>query len=193
MFNLFKVFKKENKREINDIIYWQNAVYAVLTYINSENHNIVGGIKTNKKEAKNMQKRLLRWWNVNNREELINMIESLKGDGHNKQFVDIALDFQIPKYIHKQDFIEQELIYAKEGAEDIVLFVYDTWQKERKDKDEPIIAWDLGRAIYLCHAGYVSNYFGYEEALDMALELSLVLQSKFESWDEMFESYLDGY
>lgn len=193
MFNFFKNLFSKKQREIDDSIYWQNAVYAVLTYINHENHNLVGGLEKNKFNSKDMKNRLLKWWSVNNRQELIDMIESLKEDGHNKQFVETVLDFEIPKYIYKEEFIKEALPYAKKGYEDLVLMIYDIWQKDRKSKSEPIIAWDLTRAIYLCHAGYIADYFEYTEALDMALEIALVLQSKFDSWDQMFESYLDGY
>lgn len=197
MFDFFKKLLKKNEaeisvREIDDVIYWQNAIYAVLTEMNYEDIYVIGGIVKDKKESKNMQKRLLKWWGVNNRQELLDMIESLKEGLHNEHFVQHAIDFQMPKYIHREDFIENELQYAKEGSEELVLFIYDVWQKDRKSKDEPIIGWDLGRAIYLCHAGYVADYFEYTEALDMALEICLTLQSKFNSWDEFFESYLDG-
>lgn len=181
------------KREIDDVIYWQNAIYAVLAYINSENYNVIGGIVKSPEEAKNMQERLSRWWGVKNRKELLDTIEGLKEDGHNKEFVEIVEDFEIPKYMFKNDFIEERLNGVSNDFDELLVTMYDIWHKDRKNKFEPIIAWDLGRALYLCHAGYVADYFEYTEALDMALELALVLQSKFDSWDEFFENYLDGF
>lgn len=57
------------------------------------------------------------------------------------------------------------------------------------DKD----AWDYCRAMQVIQEAYLSGYFTETEKLDMMLDVALAIQSSYSSWDEMTESYLDGY
>ena len=40
---------------------------------------------------------------------------------------------------------------------------------------------------------YIAGYYSKEEALDKSLEIGKELQTKFDSWDSMTDSYLAGY
>lgn len=54
-------------------------------------------------------------------------------------------------------------------------------------------AWDYSRAISNLGFYYQVGYYTQEEALDKALEIAKIIQTRFDSWDSYNQSYLAGY
>ncbi|WP_250278276.1 DUF1266 domain-containing protein [[Clostridium] colinum] len=182
-----------NEKNISDVIYWQNATYAILTTINHQDVRVISGYEKNDKNKKIVKDLIEKWWGIYNRKDLLEMIEKLKNGLHNNDFLETIEQLGIKECKSKDEFILKILPQYKEESHNLFLIMYDIWQKNKKYGDEPIIAWDFSRAIYLCHEGYVVDYLSYEEALSMALELCKKLQAKFNNWDELIFNYLDGY
>lgn len=192
--SIFSKFFKFNKNiQIDDVIYWQNITYAILTTCNNYNIKIVGGCKKTTINTKVTQKLLIEWWSINNRQDLLNMIEKLKNGLHNNFFLENINEVNIPYYRTKEEFILNEFKNFKQEAHPFLTMLYDVYNKNINYKNTPIIGWDLSRAVYLAHAGYVCGYVTYEEALDMGLEICKTLQNRFNSWEQMIFNYLDGY
>lgn len=184
-------------RKIDDNIYWQNGTYAVLTKLNFQNIKLVGG-KKKPFLKQSIRETLANAWSIYNRNDAIQTIESLKSGMHSAPFLDNVNELNIKNYEYREDFIKNELNKYPEDIHKSILHIYDIWHKNKLQKnnvkeEDIIFAWDLCRAVYICHTGYLANYFTYQEALDKGLEICLLLQSKFNSWEEMFFSYLYGY
>lgn len=54
-------------------------------------------------------------------------------------------------------------------------------------------AWDYSRAVSNLGLYYQAGYYTETEALDKALEVARVIQTRFTNWDAYNQSYLDGY
>lgn len=54
-------------------------------------------------------------------------------------------------------------------------------------------AWDYSRAMSNLGFYYRAEYYTEAEALDKSLELAKVIQTRFSSWDQFVNSYLEGY
>jgi len=54
-------------------------------------------------------------------------------------------------------------------------------------------AWDYSRAVSNLGLYYRAGYYKETEALDKALEVAKIIQTRFDSWDSFNQSYLDGY
>lgn len=64
---------------------------------------------------------------------------------------------------------------------------------DRPKSDKNIAAWDFCRHISLCGEGYLAGYFTAEEAWQYIMPVAKKMQSEFSSWEEMADSYLEGY
>lgn len=69
------------------------------------------------------------------------------------------------------------------------------WTKELWTKwgRKGIRAWDLCRAAALSQWGYTAGYLTYEEALGFTRPAAEELAKTFESWDQVYENFLEGY
>lgn len=54
-------------------------------------------------------------------------------------------------------------------------------------------AWDYSRAVSNLGNYYLAGYYTETEALDKALEIARIIQTRFDSWDSYNQSYLVGY
>ena len=56
-----------------------------------------------------------------------------------------------------------------------------------------IDGWDYCRAMNLLSFYYLAGYYTEQEALDKSLEIAQTMQPLFDSWDDLMESYMNGY
>ena len=69
------------------------------------------------------------------------------------------------------------------------------WTKALSKKwgEAGIRAWDLCRAAALVQWGYTAGYVTYNEAMELLEPAAEELAEKFQSWDEVYENFLEGY
>ena len=67
----------------------------------------------------------------------------------------------------------------------------DAWSAKWGDKG--IIAWDLCRASNVLQWGYTAGYITKDEALAMGQDAVAAAVEAFDSWEELYDNYLDGY
>lgn len=53
--------------------------------------------------------------------------------------------------------------------------------------------WDLCRAMQLLACAYLANFYERDELNRMSLEIAIIIQGLFESWDDLIQSYLTGF
>ena len=176
-----------------DTVLWFNATYAPLTYSNRMDWRLAGGLSRtyyNENLTKNLLKQS---WDVVDRESAIETIEWLKEEGHRKTYREYLEELEQLGMLDLDVnvFLDTLVNTEMEGALYRYVIVYYLYQ-EGMDEDV-IAAWDLCRINQLCGDYYVCGYMTYEEAMDISLENSLVLQEKYSSWDDLMDSYLLGY
>jgi len=125
-------------------------------------------------------------WGITDRESLIDTVWQMTFFGHNLQFVTTAAMLDA---LPDGDY--QEIVDAAEGMEKY-MFPY-TKQLCDKWGTTGIIAWDLFRMSNLVQWGYTAGYITYPEALALLEPAATVLQESFDSWEDAYENYLDGY
>lgn len=176
-----------------DTVLWFNATYAPLTYSNGMDWKLVGGLpRTYYNES--LTKALLKQsWDVVDRESAIETIENLKEEGHRKIYREYLEELeQLGMLDLDTDVFLDTLVNTEmEGYPYRYVMVYYMYH-EGMDEDA-MTAWDLCRINQLCGDYYVCGYMTYEEAMDISLENSLILQEKYSSWDELMGSYILGY
>ena len=176
-----------------DTVLWFNATYAPLTYSNGMDWRLVGGLTRTYYNA-NLTKTLLKQsWNVVDRESAIEAIENLKKEGHRKTYRNYQKELEELGMLDldMDVFLDTLVNTEMEGYLYRYAMVYAMYH-EGMDEDA-MAAWDLCRINQLCGDYYVCGYMTYEEAMDISLENSLVLQEKYTSWDELVGSYMLGF
>jgi hypothetical protein len=64
---------------------------------------------------------------------------------------------------------------------------------ENKWGDTNILAWDLGRAVYLAAACHGAGYITFDEYVNLSLPAVRILQKSFNNWPDYTANRLDGF
>lgn len=125
-------------------------------------------------------------WEIRDREELLETVGEILETGNQKDFLDAAdevknlSDREIERRTKKLDEVDQYMWpYTKA-----------LWKKWGKTG---IRAWDLCRAATLTEWGYTAGYVTYSEAMELLSPATQELKGSFESWEQVYENFLEGY
>lgn len=180
--------------EVTDTVRWFNASYALLTEINKWDYNLFGGAK-NTEENQNQAKQMLsRWWDVTDKAAADKTLEWVLTEGHHENFVSImhimeedGMDEVEPE--ERQGFLKEHYDLDEAYSE-----LYVQWYEMYEEYGEGAIdGWDYCRAMNFTGYCYLAGFYSKEEALDKSLEIAEMIQTNFESWDDLMDSYMRGY
>lgn len=125
-------------------------------------------------------------WDIYNREDLLEQIESLTNYGHNSSFLEYF------RFIDGMTDKEYENLLKEVSGIDEYMFPLNKEIGEKWGK-RGIMAWDLFRVSNLAQWGYMAGYLTYNEALAAAEPAARKLQKNFSSWEEAYDNYVDGH
>lgn len=125
-------------------------------------------------------------WSVTDRDSLIETICRMTYYGHNANFLYDAAT------IGGMTAAEYQEVLKNAQGMDAYMFPY-TKQLGEKWGSRGILCWDLFRMSNLTQWGYLAGYLTYPEALALLEPAVLLLCENFQSWEEAYENYLDGY
>ena len=178
---------------MTDTIRWFNASYAVLTDLNGWDYNLFGGLPAND-DSMAIEKELLNsWWGVTDRQSADENLNWIL-EGHRTGF---AEDMKLLEEAGLGGVAEAErgeflLANFDIDAESVDGYV-NSYSMYEQFGENAIAGWDYCRALSLMGYYYLAGYYTEEEALDKSLEIAMIAQPLFESWDDLMDSYLRGY
>ena len=185
---------------LTDTVRWFNASYAVLTEINAQMNNLwdynkFGGMDQNPINEAINQQLLEEWWGVTDRASADETLDWALTEGHRTYF---AKEMQRLEEIfagveaeERVDFLLEN--YEVEGGEDEAIYSAYMYQLYEEFGVTAIDGWDYCRAMNLLSYYYAAGYYTEEEALDKSLEIAKIIQTKYDSWDDLIASYMRGY
>lgn len=176
-----------------ETILWFNASYATLTYSNGWDWHLIGGIEPTEDNIATAEMLLRSSWSVRDRESALETVDSLKTKGHRekcRECMEQLEDWGLLD-VDRKDFLDK--LSEKKEVENPGRYVIAYVMHENDVDPEYITAWDLCRVNQLYADYYLCGYMTYEEAMDAALENSLILQEMYDSWEEMMDAYMLGY
>ena len=140
-------------------------------------------------ETLQVRKVLAEWWGIHSREELVDMLVKLQNGehGHRKKYWEIRKKLLEAKMEHYLEVINQE-----GPGTPAQRFIVATHLGPMRGNTLPLTAWDFGRYIFLCRAGYNARWLTEEEAWFRILPAARLLQASYSSWDEFAMDYLLG-
>lgn len=178
---------------IPETILWFNASYAALTYSNSWDWHLIGGIEPSEDNIAIAEMLLQSNWSVKDRESALKTVDRLKTEGHRercRECMEQLEDWGLMEADSK-DFLDKLL--EKDTDVNPGRYVVAYMMLQNDIAPEYIAAWDLCRVNQLYASYYLCGYMTYEEAMDASLENSLMLQGMYSSWEEMMDAYMIGY
>ncbi len=180
--------------EMTDTILWMNGTHAVLTSLNGMEYTMFGGAPADTELIEMDKNMLSRQWGITDRASAEEKWDKLASRGHRGAFVE---EMESLKADGLGDVAEEERErFFREHYEmdETEAERYARFYKAYEEKGEDAIsAWDYSRAIMLMSSFYYVGYYEAEEALDKSLEVAVLAQSKFDSWDDFTDSYMMGY
>jgi hypothetical protein len=166
---------------------WALATTAIIFEANGNRHDLLTGIVATPDGLESGKRLLSKWWGVNNRDGLLEMLTWLQFEGHRSSFE--ALGRQVDA-MNEQQFMTTKAAILTNGQELLRLEVVR--QNHRLLGQKGILAWDLARYIALCRWGYLAGYMSETEAWDHIMPAALRLQQTFSSWQDLQIDYLVG-
>ena len=144
---------------------WIKPMGAVLTDINKGNPTIFPGYSRAGGIGIDYSVHSLDGMGVTSRTALVEKIQELTLNGDNETF-------QFDAALWGSDYTKSIL---------------------KKWGDRGIMCWDLFRVANLIQWGYCSGLLSYNEAMAFTEPAAMLLAANFDSWDEAYENYVDGY
>jgi len=180
--------------EMTDTILWMNGTHAVLTSLNGMSYLIFGGAEANMASIEADKNMLSRQWGITDRASADEKWNRLVSRGHRGKFAEEMERLEadglggVPEE-ERESFLCENYGMDETEAERYKRF-YEAYEEKGQDA---IAAWDYSRAIMLMSSFYYVGYYEAEEALDKSLEIALITQKAFDSWDDFTDSYMMGY
>lgn len=185
------------KEEVSDTVKWFNASYAILTELNDWDYNKFGGMKANEINKQLVIALLEEWWDVTDRASADETVDWILTEGHRADYAEFVLYLDEVESEVEEEILDEERVYFYEYLfeveEDEAQYMADVYNMYKEYGEGAIDGWDYCRALNLMGYYYIAGYYTEEEALDKSLEIAKQVQPKFNSWDELVDSYLRGY
>ncbi|MDR2971576.1 MAG: DUF1266 domain-containing protein [Bacteroidales bacterium] len=168
---------------------WINGTHAILTITNNGNVNLFGTMANNAGNRSSIRQALEGSWGITNKQGLDEMINSLTAGRHNPGLLEEANK----QGITGMSRAEFESKLARITDRRAAMHSRNIFEAYQAFGENAIMGWDLSRATQLSAWGYIAGFYSREEAVNKALAIGRVIQSKFNSWDDFNASYLYGY
>lgn len=128
-------------------------------------------------------------WGITSRAELIKMLKAFESGslGHRGRYWKVR-EAILKRQPEHYDDVFDELKDVDAASMHIVLQHID----RPLGRGLPIAAWDFGRYINLCRAGFNLGWLSETEAWDRILPAARLLQANYDSWDDFAADYLIG-
>lgn len=124
-------------------------------------------------------------WGILSRRDLLNTVISMTIAGHNDSFLSDAVMFAETSQSERDEFA------AAVGTNGFM--VQETCDIYQKWGERGIICWDEFRMANLIQWGYNAGYITKDEAYALLEPVLAIVAAYFDTWEEAYDNYLDGY
>jgi hypothetical protein len=167
---------------------WALACAAVLNERNHARHDLLGTKYRTQKNIRDCKRFLVvTGWDIKNQADLLDSLTWVDNGGQRKDFkrwgrkIRTLTDEEYRKLLVEHRTDEKILNRIKVAAR-----YYDALG------DKGLFGWDYSRYICLCRWGYMAGYLSEEQAWKKIMPVAKLIQSKFDSWQDLGQNYLIG-
>jgi hypothetical protein len=166
---------------------WALATTAIMFEFNGDRHDLLTGTVATPGGQERGKHLLSQWWNVDNRDQLIETLNWLQFEGHRSDFDELGRQVDA---MNRLQFKTKRAALLADPQELHRLEVVH--RNHRRLGQKGILAWDLIRYIALCRWGNLAGYLSETEAWDHIMPAARRLQLTFNSWQDLQNDYLIG-
>lgn len=186
--------KEASIAETPDTIRWFNASNALLVGLNNFDYRLFGGLVPNSINREVAKNNLNNAFGVTDKFSANETLQWLLSEGERADFKEL-MEYLEEAGLHeiekeeRTDFMLENFEVSEEEAEN-----YAEWyNKYEEDSEDAVSGWDYNRALSQIANFYLAGYYTLEEAYDASLDAAVIVQERFDSWDDYMESYFTGY
>lgn len=140
---------------------------------------------------KRAQQNLVDSWSITDKASLEETIKWLVEEGHNEDALSALSEYGVVQDMSREA-LEQKM--TEEGIDDVAkTYLLAAFDARAAYGENAVKAWDLSRVLTVLEMGYAAGYSTYEETLDDILEIAILTQQTYDSWENYNKSYLYGY
>jgi hypothetical protein len=165
---------------------WALGCAAVLTERNHESHTLLGGCPPTEADKADTRRRLSASWGINDREELFKTLEWVDHEGHPAIFEKAA---DLLSHLGQKGY---RMLRQKAENPEVQNRLRIVRQNYKQLGSKSLYGWDYSRGICLCRWAYVAGFISEDEAWERIMPMALLLQEKFDSWEDLGRNYLIG-
>lgn len=185
-------------QDATDFMLWTNGTYAILSRMNNWPVYRFGWYKPNHLFKKTCKNNLKTSWGIETVDELNGTIQRLTSGMHNSHLLEIAKsnEFDIisrDEFNKRMEELDSKDSKDSKKAKKAIMEYTNVFDAYQKFGQNAILGWDLSRAVSLCSMGYAAGLLTYNDGLSKAVQINKHIQITFDSWDNFYESYMDGY
>ncbi len=165
---------------------WALGCAAMLTERNHDNHTLLSGCNPSEGNKADKKRLLSDSWGINNREEFLDTMKWMAAGGHRVNFEKVrSLVAALPE-------VQYQALLRRESDPEVLNKLRVVRRYHQQLGDKSLYGWDYGRAICLCRWAYVAGYIEEKEAWEWIMPMAILLQEKFDSWEDLGRNYLIG-
>ncbi|MEL6134248.1 MAG: DUF1266 domain-containing protein [Bacteroidota bacterium] len=191
-----KVRKKKEKLTIDPHAKnWALATAAIFSRVKGWEYTTLAGSPPNPLQQKTARRKLAKEWDIQKAEDLEETIEWLRETGHRHEFHDIiqrvGLFSKEEKDLYLQEISEGKYdVTDPEDQEEERHRVELIYENTHNIRFLSFIAWDFLRLIDVVRMGIRADMIDEKNAWSHILSAAQVLQSRYDSWQEMGEQFV---
>ncbi|VAW65606.1 hypothetical protein MNBD_GAMMA10-223 [hydrothermal vent metagenome] len=166
---------------------WGLALSSLLTEMNHQRHDILDYHNGEKQGVEQLRHVTKRDWGIETREELLDILDWLKKEGQNANYLNMQNHIKSLSEAGINAYIE-----AHQKNEDLQNRLLLVKNYRHALNNSGILAWDIGRYVYLCRCGACLELFSQKESWEFIFKASLLAQKTYDSWYSFAISYIAG-
>lgn len=188
----FEASKFKQEDVDSDTVQWFCTAYALYTAYNGKEPGIVGGILLEDRDVyqRAVKEVLSDGWDITGRKSAVKKLDKLLSTGHRSEYQEFT------KAMEERNLFQlsEEEFYSRITKKNVNSNKYmDAFLAYQFHGESALDGWDYCRALQVLGDCYVAGYISLEECLDQSLVIAQKLQSVYDNWDEVCQSYLYGY
>jgi hypothetical protein len=167
---------------------WGIACPALLDEANGSNHDQLPTREMTPANISKQKELLDKWWGVRSRDDLLHTLKWIEYGGHRRSFNDVckAVEANDPKQLAKV----QASLRKNDAQFAVMCKICSTNHKQLGSKS--LMGWDYCRYIDLCRWGFEAGYITEAEAWGYIMPAAKLLQTTFDSWQDLGHNYIIG-
>ena len=174
---------------------WTLAAASLLSKVEGKDYFLLGGSEPTPSNIRAAQKRLRKHWDITDDHRFEEECDWLFEYGHRREFHDmiqkVSSFSEEETYAYLQEIDEGKYGLDSKAAQADERHRVDMARTNRHNiRQTSFISWDYLRYISLTREGYLAEYIEEVEAWNQIFSAAQVLQSRYDSWQEMSKAFV---